>query len=242
VKRESEGRTIKLLAISDIHEDFEAFAPETLPEADLCVIAGDLTNYGLRGNWRLSRANLRILQAWAKAADLSAWQGQEIARAKAWLEAMSRRYPVFWIPGNHDIGIENETFGVIPNCEGILNRTVEFNGLRLYGVSMSPCYDLPALAEQWDYMTADPEEERAAYDFPPVDIVVSHCPPYGCLDSGVGLGARIPPLGSLCLREYIERNAPRLVLCGHIHEAAGHARLGPTDIFNVAGTWRLIEL
>jgi Icc-related predicted phosphoesterase len=235
---------IKILAIADIHDDFEAFAPETLPAADLCLIAGDLTNYGKRGEWQLQEADAqRILREWPEALALATWQGNEMKRAKAWIEKMALRYPTLWIPGNHDIGVDNATFGSIPGCTGILQQTVEFHGFRLYGVSMCPCYDAPFLAAQWDYMTADPVMERAAYDFEPVDIVVSHCPPFACLDSGGSVpGGGSVPIGSRALLDYIRKHAPRLVICGHVHEARGYARIGRTEIVNVAATWRIIEI
>lgn len=230
--------------LSDIHNDFERFAPDALPEADLCLVAGDLTNYGVRGDGRLPAAELqRLFGMSAAALKLPGWQTDEIRRAEAWLRRLAARFPVAWIPGNHDIGVDAETFGTIPNCICLLNRMWTFRGLSLYGVSMSPCYDMPALATQWDYMTADLETERAAYVFAPVEIVVSHCPPYGSVDSsGYVLGVGELHLGSRALRDYILRHAPRLVLCGHIHEAQGSARLQTTDIFNVACTWQLLEL
>ncbi len=235
---------MKILAISDVHDEFEAFAPDTLPVADVCLVAGDLTNYGMRGEWELSGKDQEILLSVMQEDGIdNVWAGSEIVRARQWLEQLAQRYPVFWIPGNHDIGVKPDTFGEIPNCVCLLDRLEVFGGLRLYGVSMSPCYDAPSLAKMWDYMTADPKVEQAAYNFEPVDIVVSHGPPYDCVDGGLPLlfGEK-PRLGSPALRAYIEKNRPRLVICGHIHEARGEGRIGETLVVNVARSWSLLEL
>lgn len=60
-------------------------------------------------------------------------------------------------------------------------------------------------------------------------VVVSHPPPF---DSGLdktffGLNA-----GSKALREFLLERGPDVCVCGHIHEAPGIARLGPTLIVN----------
>jgi predicted phosphodiesterase len=39
---------MRILTISDIHGQYEEFNLEKLPEADVILVAGDLTNYGMR--------------------------------------------------------------------------------------------------------------------------------------------------------------------------------------------------
>jgi hypothetical protein len=76
----------------------------------------------------------------------------------------------------------------------------------------------------------------------PEAIVVSHPPPRGYVDVA-HLGRHV---GSTALRQVIEAYAPPLVLCGHIHEARGVARHGPTTIVNpgpaAAGHRALVEI
>ena len=76
----------------------------------------------------------------------------------------------------------------------------------------------------------------------PGAIVVSHPPPRGYVDVTRAGGH----VGSAALRQIIEAYAPPLVLCGHIHEARGVARHGPTTIVNVgaanAGHRALVEV
>ena len=96
----------------------------------------------------------------------------------------------------------------------------------------------------FDYMTVDHDEEQRAFDFEPVDIVVSHCPPSGILDgwtSPAHPGERIS-LGSTRLLDYLQRSQPRLLICGHVHEAQGQSSLGPTTIINTAQKAQIIPL
>jgi len=69
---------------------------------------------------------------------------------------------------------------------------------------------------------------EGAMDSPP-DILVSHQPPWRTnLDKVWGM----KHVGSRSLRNYIERAAPRLVFCGHIHESSGCDTIGDTRLVN----------
>jgi Icc-related predicted phosphoesterase len=120
-----------------------------------------------------------------------------------------------------------------------MDKTVEFEDLSIRGVSISPCYDMPGLAKTWDYMTLDHAVERAAFEFSKVDVIVSHCPPYGYLDQ---LTAHSPHIGSRELTACIVRQQPKLVVCGHVHESQGEHIIGETLVVNVARTWRIVDL
>lgn len=237
---------VQILACSDIHDAFERFPVDRFLQADLCVVAGDLTNLGVRGNRRRAPEPPPVRSPGAQRGGL--WPSEEIARAAEWLQQLARRFPVFWIPGNHDIGVGNDTFGDLENCCGVLDRTVQAGPLRLHGVSMAPCYDAPFLAEEWDYMTADEAVETAHYQFEAVDLVISHAPPYGCCDmAGPIMGAGGDRhIGSRALLRYIHRHAPRIVVCGHVHEARGQdeieTSLGITTVYNLAHTWQRIDI
>lgn len=72
--------------------------------------------------------------------------------------------------------------------------------------------------------------------------MVTHQPPFGFLDTLYNG----EPSGSVSLRRFLEEFQPDLLLCGHIHEARGEARLGRTLGVNVGelrrGYSALIEL
>ncbi len=61
-------------------------------------------------------------------------------------------------------------------------------------------------------------------------IIVAHPPPWGVQDRVAGRWHA----GSRGLRRLVERVAPAVLICGHIHEAAGVGRIGPTLVVNCA--------
>lgn len=72
-------------------------------------------------------------------------------------------------------------------------------------------------------------------------VFVPHAPPFGAVDtiwSGESVGSR-------AVRAFVEREHPSLVVCGHIHEARGTARLGSSLIVNcgeaAAGHYAVLE-
>lgn len=73
---------------------------------------------------------------------------------------------------------------------------------------------------------------------PKLDIVLTHAPPKGILDRCYG--GDHP--GCEALVEYITMYQPRLVCCGHIHEARGVETLWATTISNAATTINVIYL
>lgn len=219
---------MRILCLADIHARFEAVVPSKLPDPegiDLVLIAGDITNLGAR-------------------------HPLEVKRAAVWLGGMAARYPqVRWVPGNHDIDITPDTFAAVaPNCRCLLHVEEQLGGLRLYGESLAVCFDRPHYEQDWDYMTADPKRDLAAWERAPVaDIVVSHSPPHHVRDTTGPCrqpdGKKAPSyIGSPGLRAYIERHEPRLVLCGHVHEAFGEETLGKTRVYNVAQRHACLEL
>ncbi|WP_319523712.1 metallophosphoesterase [uncultured Desulfosarcina sp.] len=64
----------------------------------------------------------------------------------------------------------------------------------------------------------------------PGDVLVAHPPPYGVRDRVLGRFHA----GSRAIRRLVERRAPALVVCGHIHEQFGIETLGKTVVVNCA--------
>ena len=64
-------------------------------------------------------------------------------------------------------------------------------------------------------------------------ILVSHSPPKGCLDYGVRFG--FDSIGSQSIREFIEKQKPLMVICGHVHSYGGQSeKIKETTVVNVA--------
>lgn len=71
-------------------------------------------------------------------------------------------------------------------------------------------------------------------------ILISHAPPYGILDK---VSAKDVPNewigrrgGSKILLKSIKNNPPNYVLCGHIHEGKGRAKIGKTTVINAGSS------
>lgn len=71
-------------------------------------------------------------------------------------------------------------------------------------------------------------------------IVISHIPPYGYLDKTKSE----KHMGSKVFLNAIKKYQPQLVLCGHIHEAKGEARIGKTKVINLGccGSYKIIKI
>jgi uncharacterized protein len=144
--------------------------------------------------------------------------------------------PTVLVPGN------NETEDALrAACEGweaaavLHGQGAEIDGEQFYGLGAG----VPVTPWDWSF---DLDEEQAAErlaECPEGAVLVVHSPPKGhCDTSSDG-----DHLGSEAILETIERKQPKLAVCGHIHEAWGaESRVGPTEIFNLGPSGRLIDL
>ena len=254
---------MRILTISDIHGQYDTFRLEHLPEVDVILMAGDLTNFGLRPpvNYQLQAE-------------------RELEQARAWFERLHQHCPqILWVQGNHDIDLPDdflEPFArnirdqsitllnpraapvLIPTthltggiADGLLDPTAapsgpgslgsledDGNSISVRGVSLTCAFDKPFLAQQWAFTTVNPLADASAFDFGYHDIIVSHGPPLDCLDR-TNSGQHI---GSPALQKYVLEHQPRLVVCGHVHEAAGVRSLGQSMIVNSARRWHSLTL
>jgi uncharacterized protein len=220
---------MRILCLSDIHCEFKKFSPGKMPDADVCIIAGDITNFG----------NTRPI---------------EVALACDWIESLKDKYKhILWIPGNHDIMVDKWTF---VGCECLLDNVVTIEGLTFTGLSICAAYNMPELVTRWAHTTADLDvEERLVSALPKVDILVSHCPPAGTIppldyagydlnfDEFTGKCTRTPCyIGLRYLTEYIYEKSPKLVVCGHAHGPRLVVDVVGTMVIKTPETWTLAEI
>jgi len=114
---------------------------------------------------------------------------------------------------------------------GIHARAVELApGLALMGVGWSGPTPFSTPSEVPDAQLGKwlDEAYQTAKTFGHV-ILVSHTPPFGSKADVVGSGAHV---GSVAVRDFIERTQPDVCLTGHIHESRGVDRLGRTVVVN----------
>ena len=125
---------------------------------------------------------------------------------------------VAFVPGNHDLS------DPAPHSGGtnIDRRCMEIAGLRVAGLGgAGPArFGFPY---EWSENEADVALERALGESATrVDILLSHTPPHTTALDRTSRGEHV---GSRAVRSWIARAQPRLVLCGHIHEAWGATTL-----------------
>jgi Icc-related predicted phosphoesterase len=81
----------------------------------------------------------------------------------------------------------------------------------------------------WSWDFNEDEGRQLLKNCPRNAILVTHSPPYGCLD----ITSRGQHVGSRSVRETIETLQPLLCVCGHIHESSGQAtQLAKTTVIN----------
>lgn len=212
----------KILILSDIHSRFSVFTPEKMKiaeqEPNMILIAGDITNHG------------------ALESDMI------LEKTRFWLYNLQKagNCPVFFITGNHDKKMHNVDFA-LEGVANITDKAIVCQNLKIIGLNLSPCYDLPNLSYTWERMTAIRQEEIDYFTHIDqyYDIVLSHCPPYKHLD----LTASGQHIGSLELVKQAIKHKPKAIVCGHVHNWAGvNTQLNETVVYNTATSFRYINV
>ena len=140
-------------------------------------------------------------------------------RFKTWWETVPTKQIVATY-GNHDFC--GEEFN---NSNIIVDGIVDTPAGTVYATPWSVKFGV------WAFMKTD-DELRAVYEKIPtgIDILVTHGPPFGHGDKTHD-GEHV---GSKSLMDTIVRVRPKIVVCGHIHEAYGKYHLGDIPVYNVS--------
>ena len=129
----------------------------------------------------------------------------------AWIKSLGFKHTVLTL-GNHDLVMAHllktrpaEAHDLLKSAgiQLLQDNEVQIAGLQFYGVG-------------WNSHAAIPTG---------VDVIVSHCPPAGILDGGMGCPA---------LRRAILAAKPRLHIFGHVHGYRGHVTLEGIDFYNAS--------
>ena len=147
--------------------------------------------------------------------------------------AQDRCGTVLAVSGNCDskeIDTRLVELGVSLHSRGVVHQDIGF-----YGVSAMP----PWTGNMYELTEAEMAEALRAGQGQLTEcrkeVVLSHTPPRDtCLDA-TRTGQHV---GSVSVREFIERSRPALVICGHIHESRGIDSIGPTTIVNCGPAYR----
>jgi Icc-related predicted phosphoesterase len=119
-----------------------------------------------------------------------------------------------WVPGNHDpSGLKARD-----NCD---RRALSVNGLRVFGIGGAGPHRF-GFRYEWG------EDDIGSIRPPPHDILLTHAPPIDTRLDRLASGGHV---GSQAIRD-IAVYGSRVLVCGHIHEAAGVDRTGDLLMLN----------
>lgn len=208
---------MRVVCISDTHNRHKhltstAAFPNSLPDGDLLIHAGDLTGVGHKG---------------------------EVTDAVEWMIKQASRftYGIVFVAGNHDrsfdpkFNIEDEERKTKPDwLSSILsdlesnstsayyleNSSTVLNGLKIWGSPYSPWFH----GDRWAFNAHRGPEIKAIWDTIPsdTDILITHTPISYKLDY---IPRTQEYVGCEDLRTKIKGIGPILHVSGHIHESYG---------------------
>lgn len=132
--------------------------------------------------------------------------------------------PKIGVYGNHCSGNYMPEIGIV----NMHLQTAQLGSIRLGGFEGCVRYkegDAPMFTQE--------QAARLLQNFPPVDVFLSHAPPYGINDEP----EEVTHQGFHALRKYLDEQQPRLWLHGHTYPSAGEliTQHGPTRIEYVFG-------
>lgn len=131
--------------------------------------------------------------------------------------------PKIGVYGNHCSGNYFESLGI----RNMHLETLDLLGIRFGGFEGSVRYKESA----WAKMYTQEEASALLAEFPHVDVMLAHAPPYGVNDEPDDPAHA----GLIGLRTYVEREKPRYLMHGHTYPdpSTADTRLGETNIMYV---------
>lgn len=195
---------MKLVCISDTHGDHAAL---TLPQGDILIHAGDVSGHG---------------------------RESEVHEFMQWLGAQSFAHKIC-VAGNHDGFIENEPMLArqIADEAGVIlleDSGCEVGGLSFWGSPITPRFF------DWSFMRDPGPSIEAHWRLIPnhTDVLITHGPPHGILDTVVKEDGGLERAGCPSLLARVQEVKPLVHIFGHIHEGFGCVSTQFTAYHNVS--------
>ncbi len=199
---------MKILHFSDNHSTLPPFPAE---EYDIIVCSGDFLPNGQ--NYLNRKEELKYQENWVR---------ENKQRLVDWIG--SKRF--LFCAGNHDfydpIPLMRQ-FGI--DAYNITNAHHEFDGVQFYGFPY-----IPYTGAMWNWETTPQmmsdlfENVIKRINDNQIDVLVTHCPPYGYCDKEDSRGGqRFGSSVMVNMLKYRAEKLPQLMLCGHVHEAKSFA-------------------
>jgi uncharacterized protein len=139
--------------------------------------------------------------------------------------------PLLLVPGN------NETVDALraatDGWDGVTvlhGAGAEVDGVSFFGIGAG----IPTTPWDWSFDLTDDEAREMLSGMPEGAVLLSHSPPKGHVDKG---------LGSVAVLEAAESKGAQAVLCGHIHEEwTNESRIGDTLVRNLGPDGFVLEV
>jgi Icc-related predicted phosphoesterase len=196
-----EGMARNSLVLVLISDTHELHREVDIPNGDILIHAGDFTMFG---------KSQRAIE------DFNAWLGE-----------LPHRHKIV-ICGNHEYAFDEnpQYYRQLTNAVVLVNEPVVIEGAKFWGSAFSMLDESgPARSRE--------AERRRIYEAIPLDtdVVITHGPPYGVLDTTVEYQGHT---GDRELLRAIRKVKPKLHVFGHIHASYGVRRTTDTVFVNAA--------
>jgi len=254
---------MKILAIGDPHGSLDKIKKIPAKKADLILLTGDIGKADLMRRMAFENIERRkkgmpekeYSHLQQKKAFLQAYNSSVRI-----VKHLSKFAPVYIVFGNVEtsnsetkklskkikirLPMLEKNLKKMKNVSIINNKFINFSGLRIGGLkyfidtSWVKEFKPEDLEERMkDARKETKEAKRVLNRFGKIDILLCHQPPYGILDKVTFKGApkhwQGKHAGSKVILDYIKRQQPAYVFCGHIHEQAGRDRISVTEVYNL---------
>jgi len=144
-----------------------------------------------------------------------------------WLGELPHQHKIV-VPGNHEFFLEADPWerSLLSNATVLINEGINVHGLRLWGTPITPMYG-------GAFGLSSEQDRKKVYAQIPqdTDVLISHGPPFGILDSSPISNL---PQGCRELLDTVMRIRPKLHVFGHIHGAYGIFQTQQTTFVNAA--------
>lgn len=205
---------IRIVCISDTHNHApgEGF---TLPQGDVLIHAGDLTNQGTYAelqkaiSW-LSKADFPIKVVVAGNHDISLDPDYSLKHKTGWTVLPTE------MEACRSLLIENPDIVYLQHSTAEINLPEKDVSIRIFGSPYSPDRGTQNWAFQYDKHTAETFWDAVPEN---TDILITHTPPKGICDAS----KHWQEGGCSALSTALSRVRPNLHVCGHCHEGRGAA-------------------
>jgi len=264
---------MRILAIGDPHGNLDAIKKISLKGVDLILLTGDLGSANLARKMAFENAERRkqgLPEIEHPPAERKKAFMEIYDSALAVVRYLARYAPVYVVFGNvelsnketrkesREIGLKlpflKDALERISGVRIINNRLANFGGVRIGGLEYFLDTSWVKEFKPGDYSDnfrqaarESAKARKVLSGFGKVDVLLCHQPPYGVLDRVTFKGAPKHWLGkhagSRVVLDYIRKEQPKYVFCGHIHESAGKSKIGKSEVYNLGiAQTKLIEV